>query len=256
MKVTKGVKGLKTATEAMMLQPPNAEQARKQAEAECKALAIMARSAPLVVKNQGDLDTVTDLTQKIVTTKKSVTTQEKSVTKLLDAAKKGIKSWFLPMHEGLDSLRGEQDDKILKYEEELYEKAEAERRVELKREEKRLAALRRNEEKKLAEARSREERARVKAAYATKQTSVVDESNAALNQIVEEKPQMQGVSIVKRWNVEVIDWSEVPDDYITTKLDERKALEVCREQVAAGRTPQIRGLRFFQVSGTAAKSLN
>jgi hypothetical protein len=236
--------------------PSNTEEARKQAEAEVKALVVMSRGIPAVIKNQAHLDIVTDYMQKIVTTKKSVTNQEKSVTKLLDAAKKGIRSWFLPMHERLDGLRGSADETVLDYEEMLAAKAYEEREKERKREAKRLAIVRRNEEKKLAEAKSKEERAQVKAAYISKTNAIIEEADAALNQIVEEKPQMQGVSIVKRWNVEVENWAEVPEEYFTMKLNEQKALEVCRAQVDRGQEPRIRGLRFFQVSGTAAKSLN
>lgn len=242
--------------EAALLTPQDARDARKRAEAEVKSLSQVAKSVPAVIKSQSDLDSVTDFTQKIATVKKNIVAEERKATKLLDELKKIIKSWFKPLRDELDCHREESDEKILDYEQVLYEKAEAARLVEQKREEKRLAALRRNEEKKLAEARSREEQARVKAAYKQKQEAVVDESTAALNQIVEEKPQMQGVSIVKRWNVEVVNWAEVPKELLTMKLKEAEALDICREQAKRGQTPHVRGLRFFQVASTAAKSLN
>lgn len=245
-----------TATEVAQVTPSNAHQAKKNAEAQVKALVLVQRSVPATVENQADLDAVVDFTRKIATAKKAIKAQETSVTRLLDAAKKGIKSWFEPMHEKLDLLREEQDEKVLDYEEELERKAEIEREKERKREEKRLAALRRNEEKKLNEAKSREEAARVREAYQEKADAVLSETEAALNQVVEEKPQMSGVSIVKRWDVEVVDWKSVPDEYLIMKLDTKKALQTCRAQAERGQEPKVRGLRFFQVSGTAAKGLN
>jgi len=245
-----------TATEVAMLEPRVAQAARENAEAEVKSLTVTAKSVPAVIKTQDDLDVVSDFTQKIATTKKNIIAEEKKATKPLDQVKKLIKSWFKPMHDELDYHRGASDQKILGYEEMLCEKAEVERQIEVKKEEKRLAALRRNEEKKLAEARSREERARVKAAYKEKQEAVANELNAALNQIVEEEPQMQGVSIVKRWKVELVNIDDVPREYLRIQLNEKLILDTCREQAARGQEPRIRGLRFFQESSTAAKSLN
>lgn len=247
---------VKTATQVHLesLQPANAEEARKRAEAEVQALVKVAPSVPKVITNQNELDFTTNFMQQVATTKRSVSQQEKSVTKLLDAAKRGIKSWFTPMHEKLDALREVSDGRILDYEEKLQAAAEMARQKELIREGKRLAALERAEEKKREAATSKAEAMRIKEEYEAKRMAVVDESDAALNQIVDEKPQMQGVSIVKRWQVAVLAIDEVPDYLVTKTLKTKDALDICREQVEQGREPNVRGLRFFQESGTAAKS--
>lgn len=246
----------KSEAQVNALTPLGAKDALHRGEEQVKALVPASRAVPAVIKSDDDLDVVGHFLRQIATTKKNVLTEERSVTGLLDKAKKGIRLWFKPMHDKLDELRGENDDKIFAYNTLVEERAQQAREKEIKREEKRLAILERNRQKKLEEARSKAEAEAIREEYAEKDRAVVEESNAALNEIVEEKPSTAGVSIVKRWKVEVVDWAEVPDEYLKVSLLESKALDTCREQVAAGREPSIRGLRFFQDTSTAARSFN
>lgn len=236
--------------------PVDTEEARKRAEKDLKALIPAANSLPKVINNEAQSQLVSGMMTRVATVKKSVTAEEKSITKLLDAAKKGIKKLFLPMHEELDRIRDECDEKVLDYSDRLEAKAEAERIRERDRENRRLAALERNKQRKIDEAKSKEEAARIKAAYRDKAGAVRDESSAVLNQIVEEKPQMHGASIVKRWQVEVTEWAEVPEEFIIMRLDEKRALEFCRQQAESGKVPSLPGMRFFQKKGTAARGMN
>lgn len=238
------------------LVPVNAGSQREAAQAEIKALQ-KSITFPSIVASDADNQSVADTLRKVATAKKNIEAKRRSVTRLLDAAKKGIMEWFAPMVAQCDNWRKEGDALMFDWRHELARRAEEARRVEEKREEKRLAALRRNEEKKLEEARSREAKNAVREAYREKRHEVQAEQQARREGIVTERPKAAGISIKKTWKFELEDSVHaVPEEYWIVALNKDRVMEEIKAQVAAGRSePKIRGLRIWQDEGSAVGGL-
>ena len=196
-----------------------------------------------------------DARRVVVTVLKFINEAEKKVTRPLNQAKKAAMDLFKPMKgeckEALEHIDGRMDE----FGGFKHGEAETQRLKEQEREERRLAQLRRNEEKRLGEARTRGERLEVQQAYDQKEDLVRDEARAAQAVIVEAPEQTQGTQVRKLWDFEVLDLTDVPDEFLIFTVNRKKVLEVCREVAERGRDPQIRGLKLFQKPSRASRSL-
>lgn len=196
-----------------------------------------------------------DARRVVVTTKKDVDQAEKKVTKPLNEAKKAAIDLFRPAKRECSEALELIDEKMSEYEVHVEEAAEVEREEIRKKEERRLALLRKNEEKRLAEARSREERIKIKETYNHKKDLVEDEASAQLQTVVEEPTKTEGTQVRMLWDFEVLEVTDIPDEFLIFTVNRQKVLEFARSQAERNITPNLRGLRLFQKPSRASRSL-
>jgi uncharacterized protein YhaN len=242
----------KKSEERAELVPVNAGSQVEAARAEIEAL-VLSVHFPVRIKNDNEYQAVADVLRKVATTKKSIEGKRLSVTRLLDAAKKGIMAWFKPMLDQCDEWRKRGDELMAARRQQLEDEAEEARRKEEAREAKRLAILRANEEKKLEEARTREERAQVRAAYRGKKDAVQEEQAARRDAVVTHRPKARGVAIKKIWKWEqTAPFEEIALEFIIMSLNDDAIRREIKLQLEAGRSaPSIRGLRIWQDESSA-----
>jgi hypothetical protein len=241
---------------------PNQEEERKKSEAALRKLRPLVKQTlegPPIKTDRAYQD-ASDARRVVVTTKDSIDKNRKKITRLLDDAKKGIMSWFKPMYEECDQALELIDEKLNSYDEWKWQQAEAEREAARKKEEKRLAILKKNEAKKLAKAESRDERLRIKQTYDEKKDVVSDESAAEQQMVDDSPPKAEGTSVRMLWDFEVLDMDQVPEEYLIYSVNKPKVLEYCREITKNNigdhkREPKIRGLKLFQKPSRGSRRL-
>lgn len=195
----------------------------------------LCQKADLVIANQDDYNSATDVLKDIKTRYKELDTQRKEITKPLDTAKKNVMELFSHPLTLLEKAEKKIKSLMIGYTEEQEKKARAEQE--------RL--------QKLAEAEAEKERKKLEVKIERAKASGKEEKAEELEMQKEavtaidvpvitpniETP--KGVSYKEKWTAEVVDFKALPDEY---KLPNQQSLDKIA-QATKGSVP-IPGVKF------------
>lgn len=224
--------------------PANAQVSMKRAQEQIRGLnsSIQAVRASEIT-NESEYEEGSALLRKIATVKKAVEAERKSVTKLLDTAKKGIMGMFKPLIEQLDEARESIDERMTGWEMKKEALARKEEERERKKAEAQAKRLKTIADKKLAKAETLAQERAIKEQLKASWEAALAVGDAKASMVNTEGPQAEGISRRDVWDFEVENFDAVPHFWLRCEVNRTQILRAKREE----ETLEVPGLRFFQV---------